>query len=204
MKSGKGSGMISHEMLAELFRRLAHEFRDLPAALSELWWTVGLPGVICLAMAAVLGVVILRIKRLFFMTAAELHREALTLLGDPKHQGRNLREVERLLRRAVQQQNYIPARTSLAALYTYRLGRHDDALKLLSSSPSSSCPPLSQDEKGIQLDARAIKAGNEHMILVELQMLEFLSLAYADGVGPSLLEEPASALSSPTECKKKR
>jgi hypothetical protein len=198
MKMGKGSGMISHEMLAELFRRLEHEFRDLPAAMAELWWTVGLPGIIGLTVAAVLGVVILRIKRLFFMTAAELHREALTLLGDT--QGGSLNEVERLLRRAVQQKNYIPARTSLAALYTYRLGRHDDALKLL-SSPSSSCP-LSQDEKGIQLDARAIKAGNGHMILVELQTLEFLSLAYTDVVGPLL--EKHSASSFPTESKKER
>jgi hypothetical protein len=196
--------MVSHQMLTELLLRLEEEFRDLPAALNELWWSIGWPGVICLATAAFLGVAILRIKRLYFMTAVELHREALVLLGDDKG---SLKDAEQLLRRAVQQKNYIPARTSLAALYTYRLGRPDDALKLLSPhggvSPSSLSPALSQDEKGIQLDAQAIKAGNGHMILAEIQALEFLSLAYADIVEPVLSSTGMTPLTI-TESKKER
>lgn len=182
--------MVSHEMLHELFLRLQTEFQDLPTACYEFWWTVGFPGVVCLTIATLLGFIVLRIKRMFFMTPAELHREALIVLASSTSSSLLLNKkvdkaVEQLLLRAVKQ-NYIPARTSLAALYTYRLSRPDDALGLLSGIPSAS---LNSDELGIQLDAKVVKAGNGHMIQAEIQALEFLSVAYCDVVTQALEHE---------------
>jgi hypothetical protein len=142
----------------------------------------------------------LRIKRMYFMTPAELHREALTVLASQtttSTTGVMNKEVEQLLLRAIKD-NYIPARKSLAALYTYRLNRPDDALRLLSDIPFSS---LRSDGQGIQMDAKAVKAGNGHMIQAELQALEFLSVAYADVVEQEL-EHDITSLG--TESKKDR
>lgn len=188
--------MISHQMLRELLLRLQHEFRDLPAALRDLWNEVGYPGLVTLVIAAILGYAVLKIKRLFFMAPEELHREALTLLSH--RSGSKGKEAEQLLQRAVAM-DYTPAQISLAALYAYQQKSPDDALRVLSGDKDL----LNQDGKGIRLDALAIKAGNGSMIQAELRALEFLSVAYADAVDASG-DHQAADVTEPSETKKER
>jgi len=178
--SNKHAGM-AHAM-KEIAEQIPELLEQLPTVLEDLVWSVGVPLATGLAIAAVVGIILTKLKRLLFPpSAAELHREALQTLSSSttssstKNQQRSERQAERLLGRALQRDaHYQPAVWSLAALYIYRQRNGHKAVQLLRSTTNQQKDPV---VTGLLLDAQAVIAGQYQMIQSELREAEFLSLA---------------------------
>jgi predicted Zn-dependent protease len=165
--------------LRDLTRNFSAHMANLPAVLQDFFWNAVLPVALGLAVLAVLGSIVRKVKRIVYPpNSMELHKEALNILQSAGYKKQNKwaeRQAIILLQKAVEQDpRYEPATWSLAALYLYRLNDPKSAIPLLSSSSSSS------QSQSILLDAKAMADGQHQMIQAELRQTEFLSISCVD------------------------
>lgn len=175
---------------------------QLRQTVQELWetlqasvYTVIVPGIAVLVLVTVMVFGVWRIKRkLYPLTAAELHRRALLRLmkqeqqqqqkqqraEDSSKKKNQYQQVLQLLTKAIEQDpTYLPARLSLAALYIYRLSDGLAAAQILHQNEIADGHEHSVAEEeqvqGLLLDAQAIISGQGHMVQAALQEDRYLS-----------------------------
>jgi len=188
--------MSRHAGLAHAIKELAEQvpewLEQLPAVLEELLYAVVLPVGAGLLVAACIGILLTRLKRIVFPpNAAELHKEALQALLMTQYSPsvkstKAEQQAEQLLWKALQKDpSYEPAVLSLAALYVYRQRNGKKATQLLRNMMDiANNTPNKKDADplitGLLLDAQAVEAGQYQMVQAELREAEFLQLSFAD------------------------
>jgi hypothetical protein len=174
--------------------------------LQDIFWCMVAPVLVFLTVLVAFGMFVKYIKKLWFPpTVDALHIQALKILQSmpvhkvvandhngclkktkklPKLTTDEEEQAEKLLRKAIRKQEdssyYTPAILSLAALYTYRQGKTDCAIRLLKSRILSfECDDQIDAASSMLSDARAMQSGEAHMVETDLCQVEYLSIRFA-------------------------